>query len=76
MGMNIESGLETRRPAFFYKFTLLLLLGSALVSVVLKTLVSRRLSRQANSLLPSSSWRSRRGREALPETGGPLSGKA
>ena len=37
--MNIESGLETRRPAFFYKFTLLLLLGSALVSVVLKTLV-------------------------------------
>lgn len=27
-------------------------------------------STQANSLLPSSSWRSRRGREALPETGG------
>ena len=48
--MNIANGLETKRISFFYKFSLLVALVSALLSWSLKLVVSRRLRRQGASI--------------------------
>lgn len=60
-GMNVNSGLEHKRPIFFYQFTLLITLASAALSLGLKTFVSRRLRRQQGEalLLPNAPRRRR-----------------
>lgn len=51
-GMNVANGLENKRPIFFYKFTVLIAMVSAALSLGLKMFVSRRLRRQGEALLP------------------------
>eukprot|EP00434_Breviolum_minutum_P022616 symbB.v1.2.019958.t1/scaffold1656.1/size107472/5 len=59
-GMNVANGLEHKRPIFFYKFTLLIAVVSAALSLGLKMFVSRRLRRQGEAALLPPLARSRR----------------
>ncbi|CAE7029646.1 MRS2 [Symbiodinium natans] len=52
-GMNITSGLETRRPIFFYRACLVILFFSCALSVGLKIFVSRRLRHQGIAVMPN-----------------------
>jgi len=52
-GMNITSGLEAKRPAFFWRVCIAMVLFSGAVSFGLHMFVSRRLRQQGSGLMPN-----------------------